>query len=113
MSRYTESIGFLLFLINPLLDTALLYYFDIPSWMTQDYGNGDNVAPVITILSPLNNSRYNTIAPSYMISIIEDNLDSCYYIISWEGGESPPFIANSSGSIDQALWDTLPPVYIL
>jgi hypothetical protein len=89
-------------------DPSTDYHFDIPSWMIQDEQVVDNIAPVIIIYSPLNNSRYNTTAPSYRISVIEDNFDSCYYKIVWEGGESSPFPAYTSGSIDQGLWDTLP-----
>ena len=84
------------------------YHFDIPSWMAGDDGDEeDNTAPIITIHSPADNSRFNTTAPSYMISIIEDNLDSCYYVLSWDGGESSPFVAGLSGSVDQTLWNTL------
>jgi len=68
----------------------------------------DIIAPVITIYTPHNNARFNTTAPSYLISISEKNLDSYYYILSWTGGESGHFIYVLSGSINQALWDTLP-----
>ena len=68
----------------------------------------DIIAPVITINSPQNNSRYNSTAPVYMISISENNLDAYYYIISREGEESTRFITDLSGSVDQTLWDILP-----
>jgi hypothetical protein len=68
----------------------------------------DIIAPVITIHSPQNNARYNITAPTYMISINDNNLDSYYYVISWSGGQSTHFITALSGSIDQTLWDTLP-----
>jgi len=68
----------------------------------------DIIAPVITLHSPKNNSRYNSTAPAYMISIIEANLDSYYYIITREGEESIRLIFDLSGSIDQTLWNILP-----
>ncbi len=68
----------------------------------------DIIAPVITIYTPQNNARFNTTAPTYLISISEKNLDSYYYTLSWTGGESTHFIYVLSGSINQALWDTLP-----
>ncbi|MFX1567561.1 MAG: nitrous oxide reductase family maturation protein NosD [Promethearchaeota archaeon] len=72
------------------------------------FDDGDSIAPVVTILAPIDNSRYNITAPSYQISIVEDNLDSYWYIISWDSGESPAFTASLSGTVDQALWDSLP-----
>ncbi len=72
------------------------------------WDDGDSIAPVITILTPIDNSRYNITAPSYHISIIEDNLDSYWYIVSWDGEESQLFTASLSGTVDQTLWDTLP-----
>lgn len=68
----------------------------------------DIIAPVITILSPLNNTRYNSTGPAYLISIIEPNLDSYYYIISGDSGESIRVISDLSGTVDQTLWDILP-----
>jgi len=68
----------------------------------------DIAAPVITILEPLNNSRYNITAPAYSISIVEPNLDTYYYIISGSSGDYLRIINSLTGSIDQTLWDSLP-----
>jgi len=68
----------------------------------------DIIAPVITIQLPLNNSIYDSTAPVYTISIVDFNLDSYYYIISGDSGESIRLISDLSGTIDQTLWDILP-----
>jgi parallel beta-helix repeat protein len=72
------------------------------------WDDGDDILPIITIYTPLNNSRYNTTAPSYSISIVEINLDTYYYVISGPSGDSIRIIYSLSGSIDQSLWDLLP-----
>ena len=72
------------------------------------WDDGDSISPVITILSPLDDSHYNTTAPAYLISIIEVNLDTYYYVISGNPGDYVRIINSLSGTIDQSLWDSLP-----
>ena len=72
------------------------------------WDDGDSISPVVTILSPLDNSHYNTTAPTYSINIIEVNLDTYYYVISGTSGDYLRIITSLSGSIDQSLWDSLP-----
>jgi parallel beta-helix repeat protein len=72
------------------------------------WDDGDSISPVVTILSPLDDSHYNTTAPAYSISIIEVNLDTYYYVISGTLGDYVRIINSLSGTIDQSLWDSLP-----
>ena len=72
------------------------------------WDDGDSINPVVSILSPLDNSHYNTTAPTYSISIIEINLDTYYYVISGTSGDYLRIINSLSGSIDQSLWNSLP-----
>ncbi len=82
---------------------------EFPIW-----DDGDSISPIITILSPLNNSKYNITAPNYSISIVEENLDTYYYVITGTSGNFTQIIQNLSGSINQTLWDLLPEgTYIL
>jgi len=76
--------------------------------------DGDSISPIITLLNPLNNSKYNTTAPNYSISIVEENLDTYYYVITGTSGNFTQIIQNLSGSINQTLWDALPEgIYVL
>ncbi|MHA1671506.1 MAG: right-handed parallel beta-helix repeat-containing protein [Promethearchaeota archaeon] len=72
------------------------------------WDDGDDIVPIITIITPLNNSKYNTTAPSYKITIIELNLDTYYYVISGSTGDSTRIIYSLSGIVEQSLWDLLP-----
>lgn len=72
------------------------------------WDDGDDIFPIVHIMIPLNNSKYNSTAPSYSINIIEDNLDTIYYEISGSAGDYFRIINNLSGSIDETLWDSLP-----
>ena len=72
------------------------------------WDDGDDILPIVTILTPLNNSEYGLTAPNYSITIVEDNLDTIYYIISGSAGDYVRIINELSGTIDQSLWDSLP-----
>ena len=72
------------------------------------WDDGDSIPPIVIIHTPQNNSRYSSTAPVYSISIVEENLDSYYYVISGPGGDSTRYISDLSGSVDQSLWDSLP-----
>ena len=72
------------------------------------WDDGDDILPIVTILTPLNNSKYNSTAPTYSINIVEANLDTIYYIVSGSTGDFLRIIDEISGTIDQALWDSLP-----
>ena len=72
------------------------------------WDDGDDIFPIVSILTPLNNSEYTSTAPSYSIEIIEEHLDTVYYIISGSAGDFIQIINELSGSIDQSLWGSLP-----
>ncbi len=72
------------------------------------WDDGDDIAPIITILMPLNNSKYNTTAPTYSITITELHIDTYYYVISGPSVYESQIIYSLTGSVDQSVWDTLP-----
>jgi len=72
------------------------------------WDDGDDILPIVSILTPLNNSEYTSTAPTYSIDVIEVNLDTIYYNISGSAGDFVQVISELSGSIDQSLWDSLP-----
>ncbi len=72
------------------------------------WDDGDDIAPIIIIISPLNNSKYSTTAPTYSITITELNLDTYYYVISGPSVYKIQIIYSLSGSVDQSIWNALP-----
>ena len=69
------------------------------------YFSVDTLKPNITINSPYQNQYFNSVAPSYDLSIIEPNLDITWYTI--ENGLINITFSGSSGTIDQSEWDKL------
>ncbi|MFW9873374.1 MAG: DNRLRE domain-containing protein [Candidatus Thorarchaeota archaeon] len=66
----------------------------------------DAYIPEIIINSPLENQTFGRIAPSFNLSIIEDDLVSTWYTLT---GVSENFdISSLYGTIDQATWNRLP-----
>jgi len=68
--------------------------------------DGDDVAPVITIISPLLDSIFGLVAPDYNISIDELNLDTFWY--SFDGGVTTYTITSLTGTLNQTAWAALP-----
>ena len=63
----------------------------------------DTVHPVIDINLPQPNDIYGDLAPSFTISVTEDNLNTSWYILI---GESTIILFTGfSGTIDQSTWD--------
>ncbi|MFX1502425.1 MAG: hypothetical protein ACFFDH_15800 [Promethearchaeota archaeon] len=62
----------------------------------------DVTAPNITINSPTNNSEFMNIAPSFNLTIIDDNLESIWYTL--DGGLAN-ISCSISGQINQNIWD--------
>jgi Tol biopolymer transport system component len=65
----------------------------------------DILAPIITIFSPLENQIISSLAPTFMISIVEDNLDTTW--VSLDGGITKIFFSGLTGTIDQSEWDKI------
>jgi parallel beta-helix repeat protein len=65
----------------------------------------DIAAPIITINSPNPNDVFGLIAPSFDVSIIEQNLDEMWYTLD-NGLHNYTFEENNT--IDQSAWDATP-----
>ena len=64
-----------------------------------------SVAPVITIIYPIEDAIFGAIAPNFTVEVVESNLDFMWYSV--DGGlTNVIFITN--GSISQSIWDDLP-----
>jgi len=74
---------------------------NIPIWE-----DGDDIAPVITIISPLLDSIFGLDAPNYSITIDELNLDTFWYTL--EAGGTIYTITSLTGTFDQTAWAALP-----
>ncbi len=68
--------------------------------------DGDDIAPVITIIFPLLDSIFGLDAPNYNISIDELNLDTIWYTL--EAGGTTYTITSLTGTFDQTAWAELP-----
>ncbi|MFX1501319.1 MAG: WD40 repeat domain-containing protein [Promethearchaeota archaeon] len=66
----------------------------------------DSIIPVITIHSPLDDNSFGITAPSFNISIIEENLISTWYTIENETGIFT--FSSLTGTIDQDAWAETP-----
>ena len=66
----------------------------------------DSVCPVITIHSPLEGRSFGDAAPSFNISIIEENMDFAWYTL--EGVASNFSLSEFAGYIDQDAWISVP-----
>ncbi len=64
----------------------------------------DSIAPIITINSPSQNEIFGFDAPSYSISINEDNLDVIWYTL--DGGINNITTTSLTGTIDQSIWES-------
>ncbi len=65
----------------------------------------DNIPPEITIISPVNNSQFDNLAPNLEVNVNERFLDIMFYTVD-NGLINITFIEN--GTIDQAAWNELP-----
>jgi len=63
----------------------------------------DSINPVITIHSPLEDKSFGNVAPSFNVSIIEENLESTWYTI--DGGLTNYTFSGLTGFINQTAWD--------
>ena len=68
--------------------------------------DGDDTAPVITIIFPLLDSIFGLDAPNYNISIDELNLDTFWYTL--DGGGTIYTITSLTGTLNQTAWAALP-----
>ncbi|MFX1566988.1 MAG: hypothetical protein ACFFCV_01325 [Promethearchaeota archaeon] len=65
----------------------------------------DTVQPVISINQPQTNDVYGEIAPNFEINVIEDYINTTWYVLVGESGEIP-FIG-FNGTIDQTAWELI------
>jgi hypothetical protein len=65
----------------------------------------DTLPPNITINNPVYNEEFGNYAPSFDISIVEDNLDACWY--TFDGGKTNVTFIGTTGQINQTLWENL------
>jgi parallel beta-helix repeat protein len=65
----------------------------------------DTLAPDITINLPVHNQEVGEIAPQYYLTIIEDNLATCWYTL--DNGLTNFTFINSIDQIDQELWNKI------
>jgi len=70
------------------------------------WDDGDSIAPVITINSPLMNDLYGKKAPNFNISILELNLNATWYSL-YNGSQWLINITfkGTTGTINQTVWD--------
>jgi len=73
---------------------------NLPIW-----ADGDDIPPVIKIISPLHDSVFSLDAPNYQITIGELNLDSIWYTL--DGGITNYTITGLTGMFDQLAWEAL------
>jgi len=64
----------------------------------------DIQAPLIVISSPITDDIFGASAPSFVVEISDDNLDSMWY--SLDGGTTT-FLFTANGTINQAAWTAL------
>ena len=67
--------------------------------------DGDDIAPVISIIFPLPDSVFGLDAPNYNISIDELNLDTIWYTL--DGGITNYTITSLTGKFNQLTWGAL------
>jgi len=70
----------------------------------------DTIIPEILIHSPSNNAKFGSTAPTFSISITEDNLKSTWYRIGNFSHEF--FFSGLTGLIDQNFWNYVPEGYV-
>jgi hypothetical protein len=70
----------------------------------------DTIIPEILIHSPSHNARFGSTAPTFSISITEDNLKSTWYRIGNFSHEF--FFSGLTGLIDQNFWNYVPEGYV-
>ncbi len=64
----------------------------------------DTQGPLIVVNSPHTDDTFGVTAPSFIVEISDDNLDSMWY--SLDGGTTT-FLFVTNGTIDQAVWSAL------
>jgi len=69
------------------------------------WADGDDLPPVITIVSPSANSVFGLDAPNYQITIVELNLDTIWYTL--DGGGTNYTITGLTGTFNQLAWEAL------
>ena len=86
--------------------TLTFYASDIPGNIGSAEVNieKDSHAPLIVISSPLMDVTFGANAPSFIVEISDDNLDSMWY--SLDGGITN-FFFTANGTINQAAWSVL------
>jgi len=67
--------------------------------------DGDDIAPVITIIFPLLDGVFGLDAPNYNLSIDELNLDTIWYTL--DGGGTNYTITGLTGTFNQTAWGAL------
>ncbi len=67
----------------------------------------DTVDPVLTLYAPYDTELFGNVAPTYNITIVEDNFNASWYVLD-DGISSltHPF-SSPTGMIDQTLWDAM------
>ena len=86
--------------------TLIFYASDIPGNIgtAEVIIEKDSQAPIIVIISPNTDDSFGASAPSFMVEILDDNLDSMWY--SLDGGTTN-FFFTANGTINQAAWSAL------
>ena len=86
--------------------TLIFYASDIPGNIGSAEVNieKDSHGPLIIISSPNTDEIFGASAPSFMVEISDDNLDSMWY--SLDGGTTN-FLFTTNGTINQAAWSAL------
>jgi len=69
------------------------------------WADGDDITPVITIISPSVDSVFSLVAPNYQITIVELNLDTIWYTL--DGGGTNYTITGLTGTFNQLAWEAL------
>jgi parallel beta-helix repeat protein len=67
--------------------------------------DGDDITPIITIISPLFDNVFGLDAPNYQITIVELNLDTIWYTL--DGGATNYTITGLTGTFNQLAWEAL------
>jgi nitrous oxidase accessory protein NosD len=63
-----------------------------------------NAVPQIDIISPLNDTQVGQDAPSFIIRVIDRDIDTIWYVI---GGYANVFKITSNGTIDAVFWQSI------
>jgi len=69
------------------------------------YFTTNAIGPSITVNSPLSNELWGKIAPSFVLTILDGDLNATWY--SLDGGTTNVYFTGLSGTIDQAEWNKI------